>query len=167
MMAAADATTDPAGRLPSCSTTTTATRSCWPRRLATVDVLSGGRVELGLGAGWMNTDYEQSGIPMDEPRRADQPHGGGHRRPQGAASPPAPSPTRASTTRSPAYDSKPKPVQSAAAAAHRRWGQAACCRSPGARPRSWASTPRSTAGGRCRRPPRTGPRSRPTRRWRG
>lgn len=29
---------------------------------ATIDVLSGGRTEFGLGAGWMNTDYEQSGI---------------------------------------------------------------------------------------------------------
>jgi probable F420-dependent oxidoreductase len=35
------------------------------KEVASVDVLSGGRVELGLGAGWMNTDYEQSGIPKD------------------------------------------------------------------------------------------------------
>jgi probable F420-dependent oxidoreductase len=35
------------------------------KELATVDVLSDGRVEIGLGAGWMNTDYEQSGIPKD------------------------------------------------------------------------------------------------------
>jgi probable F420-dependent oxidoreductase len=27
--------------------------------------LSDGRLELGIGAGWMNTDYEQSGIPHD------------------------------------------------------------------------------------------------------
>jgi probable F420-dependent oxidoreductase len=37
------------------------------KELATVDVLSGGRIEVGIGAGWMNTDYEQSGIPMDRP----------------------------------------------------------------------------------------------------
>lgn len=37
------------------------------KELATIDVLSGGRVEVGLGAGWMASDYEQSGIPMDPP----------------------------------------------------------------------------------------------------
>jgi probable F420-dependent oxidoreductase len=35
------------------------------KELATMDVLSGGRLEIGLGAGWMATDYEQSGIPFD------------------------------------------------------------------------------------------------------
>ncbi len=35
------------------------------KELATMDVLSGGRVEIGLGAGWMVSDYEQSGIPFD------------------------------------------------------------------------------------------------------
>src|SRR5690606_25096982 len=35
---------------------------------ATLDVLTGGRLELGLGAGWMTSDYVQSGIPMDPPK---------------------------------------------------------------------------------------------------
>lgn len=35
------------------------------KELATMDVLSDGRLEVGLGAGWMVTDYEQSGIPYD------------------------------------------------------------------------------------------------------
>lgn len=38
------------------------------KEIATLDLVTGGRVELGLGAGWMTTDYEQSGIPLDEPR---------------------------------------------------------------------------------------------------
>ena len=37
------------------------------KEIATVDVLSGGRVEFGIGAGWMTTDYEQAGLPMDRP----------------------------------------------------------------------------------------------------
>jgi probable F420-dependent oxidoreductase len=37
------------------------------KEAATVDVLSGGRFELGIGAGWMGSDYEQSGIGLDPP----------------------------------------------------------------------------------------------------
>jgi probable F420-dependent oxidoreductase len=35
------------------------------KELATMDVLSDGRVEIGLGAGWMVSDYEQLGLPYD------------------------------------------------------------------------------------------------------
>ena len=37
------------------------------KELATMDLLSDGRVEIGLGAGWMISDYEQLGIPYDAP----------------------------------------------------------------------------------------------------
>lgn len=37
------------------------------KEVASLDVLTGGRTELGLGAGWMRTDYDQAGIPYDEP----------------------------------------------------------------------------------------------------
>ncbi len=37
------------------------------KEAATLDVLSDGRLELGLGAGWMKSDYEQSGIGYDPP----------------------------------------------------------------------------------------------------
>jgi probable F420-dependent oxidoreductase len=38
------------------------------RELATIDQLSTGRLEVGLGAGWKRLDYERSGIPMDPPK---------------------------------------------------------------------------------------------------
>ena len=34
---------------------------------ANIDVLSGGRLELGVGAGWMTTDYDAAGMPYDRP----------------------------------------------------------------------------------------------------
>jgi probable F420-dependent oxidoreductase len=37
------------------------------KELATMDVLSEGRLEIGLGAGWMESDYAQSGIAYDPP----------------------------------------------------------------------------------------------------
>ena len=37
------------------------------KEIATLDHLSGGRVELGLGAGWYVRDYEMLGIPYDLP----------------------------------------------------------------------------------------------------
>jgi probable F420-dependent oxidoreductase len=35
------------------------------REAASLDVLSGGRLELGLGAGWLESDYRAAGIPFD------------------------------------------------------------------------------------------------------
>lgn len=37
------------------------------RAAATLDALSGGRLILGLGAGWLTSDYEAAGIPLDAP----------------------------------------------------------------------------------------------------
>src|SRR3954452_8114715 len=38
------------------------------RELASIDVLSEGRLEVGIGAGWKRLDYDRSGIPMDAPK---------------------------------------------------------------------------------------------------
>jgi probable F420-dependent oxidoreductase len=37
------------------------------KEMATLDLATEGRVEFGLGAGWMRTDYASSGIPYDRP----------------------------------------------------------------------------------------------------
>ncbi len=37
------------------------------KSIATIDVLSGGRAELGLGAGWLAGDYDAIGLPFDRP----------------------------------------------------------------------------------------------------
>jgi probable F420-dependent oxidoreductase len=38
------------------------------KEVATVDALSGGRLEFGLGAGWNPADYDRTGIPFDPPK---------------------------------------------------------------------------------------------------
>jgi alkanesulfonate monooxygenase SsuD/methylene tetrahydromethanopterin reductase-like flavin-dependent oxidoreductase (luciferase family) len=35
--------------------------------VATLDLLSGGRFEVGMGAGWLAADHERSGIPYELP----------------------------------------------------------------------------------------------------
>lgn len=37
------------------------------KEAATLDLLSEGRLDFGLGAGWLASDYEQTGIPLDPP----------------------------------------------------------------------------------------------------
>jgi probable F420-dependent oxidoreductase len=37
------------------------------REAATIDLLSDGRLELGIGAGWMTVDYDKAGLPLDRP----------------------------------------------------------------------------------------------------
>src|SRR5256885_2069144 len=38
------------------------------REVAVLDVLSSGRFELGIGAGWLDRDYQGTGIPFDRGR---------------------------------------------------------------------------------------------------
>jgi probable F420-dependent oxidoreductase len=37
------------------------------KEAATLDLLSDGRLDFGIGAGWLASDYEQTGIPLDPP----------------------------------------------------------------------------------------------------
>ncbi|HZQ84254.1 MAG TPA: TIGR03621 family F420-dependent LLM class oxidoreductase [Acidimicrobiales bacterium] len=37
------------------------------KEIATLDLVSSGRVEFGIGAGWMKTDYDEAGMPYDSP----------------------------------------------------------------------------------------------------
>lgn len=37
------------------------------KEVATLDLLSGGRFELGISAGWLQSEYERAGMPFDAP----------------------------------------------------------------------------------------------------
>ncbi len=37
------------------------------KEAATADVLTDGRFEFGLGAGWVKAEYDQAGLPFDPP----------------------------------------------------------------------------------------------------
>jgi len=39
------------------------------KEAASLDVISAGRMELGIGAGWMRADYDPVGLPFDRPGR--------------------------------------------------------------------------------------------------
>ena len=110
------------------------------KELATIDLLSDGRLEIGIGAGWMRADYESSGIPYDAPGVRIDRFVEAIAAAQGAAvlragRPPGPAlpghvPRRASRSR---CSGRGRPSSSAAAAS-------ACSASPRARPTSSAST---------------------------
>jgi probable F420-dependent oxidoreductase len=80
------------------------------KELATIDVLSGGRLEIGLGAGWMISDYEQAGLAYDPPGvRIDRFLEGLHIIEQSMAT--GPFSFEGKHYRIDSYDGFPKPVQ--------------------------------------------------------
>jgi hypothetical protein len=95
------------------------------KEAATLDLLSDGRLDLGLGAGWLLSDYEQAGITFDS---------AGTRMPVGRF------PSPASTTRS--TDWRVRRSRSSSLTRRFCWGAVAarCCTSRRARPTSCTST---------------------------
>ena len=93
--------------------------------------VSDGRLELGIGAGWMASDYEQSGIPHRPARRAGRPAGRGASPSSRACSPPGPFSFSGEHYTITELDGLPKPVQQPAPAVpHRRRRRRGCCASP-------------------------------------
>jgi probable F420-dependent oxidoreductase len=77
------------------------------KAVATLDVVSGGRVDLGVGVGWQREEYEAAGVPWDE-RWARLDDGMGACR---ALWGPSPSSFEGSTLRFEGIHCSPKPVQ--------------------------------------------------------
>ena len=119
-------------------------------QVAQVDVMSGGRVELGLGAGWFDGEHEAFGLPFPSTqerfeRLEEQLEilrgtlDGAHRR-RSSTGP-------ESTTSSRATRALPKSVQQPHPAAHRRVASAR------RRPRGWRRSSRRSSTCRSRRSP--------------
>ena len=110
------------------------------KEAATLDVLSDGRLEFGLGAGWMTADYEALGLPYDRAGRAHRAPRRGDRGREGRVGR-RPVRLRGRALRDHRdYDALPKPVQQPRPPILVGGGGRRCCGSPGARPTSSAST---------------------------
>ena len=136
------------------------------RELATIDALSGGRLEVGLGAGWKAVDYERSGIPMDRPgsrvgRLIE------HAAVLKGLWSEGPFSFSGEHYEIHDLDGTPAPHRPGGPPILVGGGRRGCCAGPGPRPTSSASTPRSTRARSTRPPPRTPWPSASTRRWAG
>ena len=107
------------------------------KEVATLDVLSEGRVELGVGAGWKKLDYDQSGIPYDKPKvRVDRMIEGVEVMRRAFAEGPFDFTGEHYTIS--AYDGLPKPHRPGGPPLLIGGGGPACCGGPAPTPTSWA-----------------------------
>ena len=79
--------------------------------LASIDVLSGGRLDVAIGAGWRKVEYDAIGLRLRRRPGPGLPAGGGRRRAQGLLRRRARSSFDGSHYRLTDFDGQPKPVQ--------------------------------------------------------
>ena len=116
------------------------------KEIATLDRLSDGRTEMGIGAGWMKVDYDALGSAVRPGRGAGRPARRGARGHQGLVGP-GPVQLRGHALHDHRLQRHPEADPAAVPADPRRRRRAArCCASPAARPTSWASTRTCAAG---------------------
>ena len=115
------------GSARSCRPSRSVSRRCWPRRAVTVDRISGGRVEIGMGAGWWEEEHRTHGFPLPPGARALRPARRAARDRARAAHRGASSRSTARTTSSTTRGSRPRACRSRtrrsswAATADRGW----------------------------------------------
>ncbi len=124
------------------------------KEAATLDAMTGGRFELGLGAGWLRVDYDQSGIPMEPAGRAHRAAGRSDSRSCVPCGRQAVPPSRVRTTASPTWSAH----RHRSPRAGRRWSSAEAAGASW----SWPGvTPTSSASSRAWPPAMSVPRWRP------
>lgn len=136
------------------------------KELATIDLLSDGRLEVGLGAGWMASDYAESGIPHDPARVRVDRFEEGLSVIKGLFGP-EPFSFEGSHYRITDHNGLPKPVSQGGPPILVGEESNGCCRSLAARPTSSASIPPCPTEPSTLTPPDLALRPKPTGSWPG
>ena len=116
------------------------------RDAATLDLLSDGRLELGLGAGWKADEYAQSGIPFERPGARIDRLADAVATVKATVRRRAGDPRRRRTTRSTTCSRAAPGAATPPSDPHRRWRSAVCSPWPAVRPTSSGSTSTSARG---------------------